>query len=58
MQYRIYMAHFDLIFLDLSRGGKAGGFPAAIYSVPMNSGKETGNGGTEMHTVLWPGGWG
>lgn len=50
------MGHFDLICLGLSLVRKVGGLPAAVYSFPMNSGKETGNGGTEMLISLRAGG--
>lgn len=50
------MGHFDLICLSQSLVRKVGVLPAGIYSFPMNSGKETGNGGTEMHTSLRAGG--
>ena len=35
-----------------------GGLPAVVYNFPMDSGKETGYGDTEMQTALRAGGLG
>lgn len=51
------MDRFELFSLRLSLGRKTGGLPAAVCSFPVNSGKETGSGGTEMCTALPAGGW-